>query len=123
MTTLRQGRISTLLFSAFLAVMLLVVPCKVRNSIEDALGIPQTSVLNKSQTAHHSCCVEKTDIVLTSTVETAGISAFLFQPDFISHEALFAAEENDFETGYNYLENSSTTVPLYILYQQYKVHL
>lgn len=121
MTTHKRKNLSSILFSAFLAALLLVVPCKVRNAIESALEIPTTSVVNKSQTAHHSCCVERMDAVTSS-------STSLTLPTFFPLETLetfaFDFKESEEPSSDFIVQNHVTTdAPLYILYQNYKVYL
>ncbi|TNE27343.1 MAG: hypothetical protein EP346_12700 [Bacteroidetes bacterium] len=113
----------SLLFSAFLAVMLLVVPCKVRNAIETALDIPTTSVTNKSQTTHHSCCVERMDAI--ASVETSlsqPITLGLEPSEIFDLSCQPLAGEQFHVEGFN-VASIGIDVPLYILYQNYKVYL
>lgn len=107
-----------------LLLLLALSPCKVRNFIELQLGIPQTSVLNKSQTTiTNSNCAEletstfNTNPAKKHTKTLATITAgFQFVIRFIPTK----------KTDTNYQETSLhnvVNIPLYILYQQFKDYL
>jgi hypothetical protein len=117
------NKLYTILSIFGLVLLLLLSPCKVRNFIQSELGIPQTQVLNKSQTAiSQSNCqnFELSKIVQTISKQT------LQQLDFQISEA------SSFEFAINlitYSFNLNTSriqqvsdVPLYILYQNLKVY-
>ena len=106
-----------------LVLLLLLSPCKVRNFVQSELGIPQTIVLNKSQTtiAQSSCqtfeLVETVELVSEPTVQKAN---------------LLSLETSRFDVS-SYVEKHSfnltsargqqvSDVPLYILYQHLKVY-
>ncbi|MGE5942935.1 MAG: hypothetical protein ACM31G_01220 [Flavobacteriales bacterium] len=106
-----------------LAVLLLLSPCKVRNYIQAELGLPQTQVLNKSQsTISQSNCqtFEVSDAVQTITKPTLQQShviipetyRLVFTPDLFKQSIHPITSRN----------HSVSFVPLYILYQNLKVY-
>jgi len=106
-----------------LVLLILLSPCKVRNFIQAELGIPQTKVLNKSQsTISESNCqtFEFSETIQTITKPTFQQSDFLISEashfDFASY--LF---KNSFNLNTPRTQQVSD-VPLYILYQNLKVY-
>lgn len=106
-----------------LAVLLLLSPCKIRNFIQEQLGVPQTEVLNKSQsTISQSNCV---------TFQTSKTIQTLSKPTF-KQASLQISEYHTFECTTNLVKHSFisdtlrkqrvSNVPLYILYQNLKVN-
>lgn len=115
--------ISSILSIFGLALLLLLSPCQVRNFIQAELGIPQTKVLNKSQsTISQSNC---RTFEIPETIQTNSKPIFQL-PDFLISEAYH------FEFTINLLSHSFilnpsrnqlvSDVPLYILYQNLKVY-
>jgi len=106
-----------------LVLLLLISPCKVRNSIQAELGIPQTKVLNTSQSAISLSNCQTFE--LSETVQTIS-KPTLNQCDFLISEA------SRFDFTIYLLKHSfnlhtsrsqqATDVPLYILYQNLKVY-
>ncbi len=106
-----------------LVLLLLISPCKVRNFIQAELGIPQTKVLNKSQsTISQSNCQ---NFELSGTVQTISRHTFQ-QPDFPFPEASiveFAINLIKYSFNLHTLRNQLVSnVPLYILYQNIQVY-
>jgi len=106
-----------------LVLLLLLSPCKVRNYIQSELGIPQTKVLNKSQsTISQSNCQT---FEVSKTVQT--VSEQTFQQSDLFTSEIFRLEDN-FESLYrpcyscSSRNNSTAVVPLYILFQNLKIY-
>ncbi|TXK00083.1 hypothetical protein [Flagellimonas aequoris] len=110
--------------SVLLIGLLLLAPCKVRNTIESSLGLTTTKVTNKikATAASKTCCAS---FVTVSTAKAKEINAqpLPFLP--ITTTALAALGS----TGNQPLLHSDNevalppSVPLYILYQQFKGYL
>ncbi len=106
-----------------LVLLLLLSPCKVRNFIEAELGIPQTKVLNKSQsTISQSNCQT---FAFSETIQTVTKPNFQ-QPDFLVSEVSHF-EFTTYLLRHSFNLNTSrnqqvSNVPLYILYQNLKVY-
>lgn len=106
-----------------LVLLLLLSPCKVRNVIQAEFGIPQTKVLNKSQSTISKLNCQTFD--LSETVPTIS-KPTLQQPDFLSPEV----SRFDFIGNlprYSFNLNTSRSqqvlgVPLYILYQNINIY-
>ena len=106
-----------------MALLLLFSPCKVRNFIEVELGLPQTEVLNKSQSiVSQSDCqtFDLSEIIHSSSKPTIQKPDFLISDDSNSefrvnlHSCLF--------TPYTSVIQQVAEIPLYILYQNLKLH-
>lgn len=106
-----------------LVLLLLLLPCKVRNFIQSELGVPQTQVLNKSKSAIYESDCQTFEVATTiQTIPKPTIQ----QSDFPFSDAY------SFEFTINSLTNSYTQipsnnkkvsgVPLYILYQNIQVY-
>lgn len=106
-----------------LVLLLLLSPCKVRNFIQAELGVPQTKVLNKSQsTISQSKCQtfevsETVQNISKSTFQQSvllisGASRFDFTIHLIKHPFSLKASRS----------LQATDVPLYILYQNLKIY-
>lgn len=115
---------ASLILSIFgLVVLLLFSPCKVRNFIQVELGIPQTEVLNKSQSiASQSDCLtyEVSKTVLAYSKPS------LHQPSFLLTE-VDSFEPTINQTSYLFTPYTSVNklvcdIPLYILYQNLKIY-
>ncbi|MFB9056158.1 hypothetical protein ACFFU9_05315 [Mariniflexile ostreae] len=115
-----------LLWSVLGLIMLLVFsPCQVRNAMQSAFGLEQTSVLNKSQTTVQtsSCAIidrlqssntlskTKTKVTLSSGLTT---SLFTLAKFFPKKQAL---------TSLTKWHTTLPVVPLYILFKNLKVYL
>nr|WP_297785838.1 hypothetical protein [uncultured Allomuricauda sp.] len=111
-----------ILFIALLAGVLLVAPCKVRNSLEHALGLEKSEVSNKLKTtaSSNACASYEAVQMENSAAYELGIST-LVSPTVIT-DALFTISNSD-ETGYTYQkQHLASVVPLYILYRQFKIY-
>jgi len=106
-----------------LVLLLLLSPCKFRNFIQAELGLPQTKVLNKSQSAiSQSNCqtLELSETVQTISKPTLNQSDLLISEasrfDFIIYLIKHSFNLNTSRS------RQATDVPLYILYQNLKVY-
>ena len=115
--------VSLMLSILGMALLLMFSPCKVRNFIEVELGLPQTEVLNKSQSI-----VSQSDC---QSFEASEIVQYNSKPTLHQHDLLFTDASNiEISTNLpNHLFTSHTSVfqqvadiPLYILYQNLKIH-
>lgn len=115
--------ISSMLSISGLVLLLLLSPCKVRNYIQSELGIPQTKVLNKSQsTISHSNCLN---------VEVSDIVQSVLKPTFQQLD-LFVLESYKFGFSLGLFNqsiysissrnHSVSAIPLYILYQNFQIY-
>lgn len=110
-----------ILFIALLAGLLLVAPCKVRNSLEHALGLEKSEVSNKIKTTVSTSCasyeaVQHSESTTSqSDMATAPLPAVTTPSYFTASSSgknLCAAEK----------ESVASVVPLYILYRQFKIY-
>lgn len=117
---LQVKNISTILSIFGLALLLLLSPCKVRNFFQTELGIPQTTVLNKSQS-----------VISQSNCKTFEVFKTVSKPTFQHPDSpISEASRFDFPIyllKYSFNLNTSRSqqvsdVPLYILYQNLKVY-
>lgn len=117
-------KLYTILSIFGLVLLLLLSPCKVRNSIQAELGIPQTNALNKSQSViSQSNCqtFEFSQVVQTiskSTVEQAYIPIIL---EGCSFGLILKKNKHSFLLNKS-RSTQATDVPYYILYQNLKVY-
>ena len=108
-----------------LTLLLLLAPCRVRNFIQEELGLTQTEVSNKNiATVNHSAC---STVNTTETVFSNIKSLTQSSPLLTKNKVDFAFNAIDFKTNlassYNTRNSSVSVVPLYILYQNLKVYL
>lgn len=103
--------------------LFLIAPCKVRNYIQAELGIPQTHVLNKSQTtiSQSNCLTFEVSkpATATSKISLKFIDFFVAEKFSTLHLQSQLKNNNNLK-----ISNSKriTTIPLYILYQNIKVY-
>lgn len=108
-----------------LAVLLLLSPCKVKGAIQAELGLVETEVSNKNQTTLSS-----------SNCSTFEFNTETLTPTKFSVEYLTAIPAGNFDFTFNEFDlseksedlsltrnHSVSLIPLYILYQNFKVHL
>lgn len=108
-----------------LTLLLLLAPCRVRNFIQEELGLTQTEVSNKNiTTVNRSAC---STVNTTETVFSNIKSLTQSSPLLTKNKVDFAFNAIDFKTNlassYNTRNSSVSVVPLYILYQNLKVYL
>ena len=106
-----------------LVLLILLSPCKVRNFIQAELGVPQTKVLNKSQTTiSHSNCQS---IEVSESIQ-ADVNSSVQQPDLLNantyrFELIFVFSKQ-FLTQSTSSSKLVADVPLYILHQRFQVY-
>ena len=108
-----------------LTLLLLLAPCRVRNFIQEELGLTQTEVSNKNiTTVNRSAC---STVNTTETVFSNIKSLTQSSPLLTKNKVDFSFNAIDFKTNlassYNTRNSSVSVVPLYILYQNLKVYL
>ena len=106
-----------------LAVLLLLSPCKVRGAIQAELGFPKTEVSNKNQTtlSNSSCSAyESTTKTLSNTKFSAEYLPAIPAGNSNSNEFDLAEQSVDL---YPTRNHPVSLIPLYILYQNFKVYL
>ncbi|MDV7186063.1 hypothetical protein R3X25_02115 [Lutibacter sp. TH_r2] len=107
-----------------LGLLLLLSPCKVRNYIQENLNLPQTEVSNKSKTTFNNSKCNNLEIVTKTIVKTKK----LFQQSPIitpNYKLTFGAVVyciNFLQLPVN-RSCTSSKIPLYILYQNFKNYL
>ncbi len=110
-----------------LVFLLLFSPCKVRNFIQAELNVPLTEVSSKSQTttSNLSCYSrEVTDISLLQTIPSS-IKVYPFFINRAFNLSFSFGEIFHYKTRIDYQKkrNVTTSVPLYILFKNFKVYL
>lgn len=112
------------LLSVFgLVLLLLLSPCKVRNFVQAELGVPQTQVLNKSQTTISTTNCVAFDVAEINHSSSTSVTKVL---DIFFNEKLFAFHSLIQPKATNALRISKSklipSIPLYILYQNIQVY-
>ncbi len=106
-----------------LVLFLLLTPCKVRNFIQSELGVPQTKVLNKSQsTISQSNCL---NFKVSDIVQSVSNPTFQQLDLFVLETFNFGFKLDLFNQSIYSISSrnrSVSTVPLYILYQNFLVY-
>lgn len=99
-------------------------PCKVREYIEFQLDLPQSEVVNKSQTTlNTSNCAsfENTDFTLASSKNSSQNKSVLAIQNFSS--SISAVSLTDQKATFQNIRNLSVSLtPYYILYRNFKVY-
>ncbi len=116
-------KVNSILSIFGLVLLFLLSPCKVRNYIQSELGIPQTKVLNKSQsTISQSNCLNFDVFEIVQSVSKLTIQ----QPDLFVYESFnFGFTPDLLNLSFYPISSRNQTVsviPLYILYQNFKVY-
>ncbi|RSK39860.1 hypothetical protein [Mangrovimonas spongiae] len=117
--------IASLLSLVGLAVLLILSPCKVRNFIQQELGIQQTEVSNKNKTTISlSNCVDTEITTDNFTLEKNSFSQQLIATKTGISTSFIATDFSYNHTpSYVARKHTSATIPLYILYQNFKNYL
>ncbi len=106
-----------------LALLLLISPCKVRNFLQAEVGVPQTNVLNKSQSTISNASCVAFDVAeinhSSSTSVKKALDFFVNEPAFILHFQVRSKTNNTLRISKSKLISS---IPLYILYQNIQVY-
>lgn len=108
-----------------LIMLLLLSPCKVRNSIEFALGIPQTKVSNRNiaTVSNNSCSVYEVRNAKVSVSQPTKPKPPLLTVTISSNDGKIIGVFNPTFTRNERWEESASPVPYYLLYQNFKVYL
>lgn len=117
---------STLFPIIGLIFLLLFSPCKVRNFVQAELNVPQTEVSNKSQTTHNqlSCYdSEITDASLIQVASSTKISAVFLTRAFNFSLYFVESFARKITTDYQKKRFITSSIPLYILFKNFKVYL
>lgn len=106
-----------------LVLLLLLSPCKVRNFIQAELGVPQTNVLNKSQTTLSSTSCVAFDVVeINHSSSTSGTKKL----DNLANDEFFAFHFPVLSKIAPHIRISKSklipSLPFYILYQKFQVY-
>ena len=117
---------STLFPIIGLIFLLLFSPCKVRNYVQAELNIPQTEVSNKSQTTHSYITCYDIEITDASLIQVA--SSTKSSPAFLTKAfnfSFFFTERfpDKITTDYEKKRFVTSSIPLYILFKNFKVYL
>ncbi|GAA4300040.1 hypothetical protein [Aestuariibaculum suncheonense] len=103
--------------------LLLLSPCKVRNFIQDELGVPKTEISNKNKTTFNPSC-DTSDVVLNSL--NKDIKADQSVPAILTPFE-FTLTISNLAKDYSSLQDTETIrvspIPLYILYRNFKDYL
>ena len=109
-----------------LVFLLLFSPCKVRNFIQAELNVPLTEVSSKSQTttSNLSCYSrEVTDIFLLQTISSIKIFPVFINRFFNLSFQFVEIFPNKIRIDYQKKRHVTPSVPLYILFKNFKVYL
>ena len=103
--------------------LLLLSPCKLRNLIQDQIGVETTEATNKSKaTLSPASCVAFEEVTATTLKNDSAFQKLAVLPTSVT--AVFYSTEINTEVGplltSQILRN--VPVPLYILYQNFKDH-
>jgi len=120
---LKTRNIRTLLSVFGLATLLLLSPCKVRNFIQAEVGVPQTTVLNKSQTSISTTSCVSFDVAeskhSSSTPVTKTVDIFFNEKTYAFHFPIQPKVTNAIRIS---TSKPIPSTPLYILYQNIQVY-
>ncbi len=128
---MNQKKRNILSYFQVLAFGLILVfsPCSVRNSIQDALGVAQTEVTNKSKTTNNFeelCSTLNVDLTgdhpSELTNSTPGPFTFGNFKDYSSQKE-WIIDESISLSQYKAPTTVKDKTPLYLLHQQFKVYL
>lgn len=118
--------LSSLLSITGLVLLLVLSPCKVRNSIQDVFEIPKTEVSNKSISAlkNGTCDVASsvTTVLSKSNISLQLSQALLVKPSAFKTNTI-ALSERPITQYYNARAEITPLVPYYILFQNNKAYL
>jgi len=114
-----------ILLATLLAGLLLVAPCKVRNTIETSLGMTTSKVSNKikSTVAKTSCASYDANLAAKTEMGSSQDLGLSLAPAILSVALLFPIRNSENNVLSTRFKKSSLIVPLYILYLHFKVYL
>lgn len=106
-----------------IVLLLLISPCKVRNFVQAEIDVPQTEVSNKSKSSVSKSKCQS--LVISKKTQTISKPSFE-QPEhflsaFIDLELAIDSLNDSFKL-YTSQNQLNAEIPLYILYQNLKVH-
>ncbi|HIC33123.1 MAG TPA: hypothetical protein EYO76_14520 [Flavobacteriaceae bacterium] len=107
-----------------LAFLLLVSPCKVRNFFQAELGLPQTEVSNKNKStfSNYSCDHLEVNVIKTSTSKS-NPQHIAILPEALDYTFALVENSNSNTQLQGAQITSTTPIPLYILYKNFKDYL
>ncbi len=111
----------------FFALLLLVAPCKVRNSIEIALGIEKTEVSNKTKALTSAmCCASKAKVVCIAETQTEQqhrlVVNYPADQDHNTSHLKTSSESIHNVRAAVARQSRGITIPYYILHSNFKVY-
>jgi len=110
-----------------LVLLLLLSPCKVRHFIQAELGVPQTQVLNKSQTSlgQSNCnsAIDSTILAFRSTPRAQQTQALLAIFSKLELASTLLVFPHRFAFSHASKIYAASPIPLYILYHRFKNYL
>jgi len=111
------------LASSALMLILVLSPCKLRNFIQSQLNLEQTEVTSKSKTRLASSCIhfEEISTVIHSDVKPEVKDSSVFS-DLAFNVSLVDLNTKINNSAFS-IDFNVHSIPLYILYQNFKVHL
>lgn len=108
-----------------MVLLLVIAPCKIRNSIESALGVENTTAINKSKASFNDNSCHTIDGLPASEI----VSKNAINPPVTSAVATgtspigFPLLSNTHFSPYLRKEKSVSPVPYYLLYRQFRAYL
>ncbi|WP_421802487.1 hypothetical protein [Flagellimonas sp.] len=111
-----------ILFTALLAGLLLVAPCKVRNSLEHALGLEKSEVSNKIKTTVSTSCASYEAVQHSESTTSHQLDRTTAPLPAVTTPSYFAASNSGKHLYVAEKQSVASVVPLYILYRQFKIY-
>lgn len=111
-----------ILFIALLAGLLLVAPCKVRNSLEHALGLEKSEISNKIKTTVSTSCASYEAVQHSENIESHQLDRTTALLPAVTTPSYFTASNSGKHFYAAEKQNFASVVPLYILYRQFKIY-
>ncbi|MCK0159898.1 hypothetical protein [Allomuricauda sp. F6463D] len=112
-----------ILFTTLLAGLLLVAPCKVRNSLEHSLGLEKSEVSNKLKTTISiKSCASYEAVQISQDHTTKVVDIGTLQLPAMASTIVFTASNNHKKFSAVKKQPFAAEVPLYILYRQFQVY-
>jgi len=111
-----------ILFTALLAGLLLVAPCKVRNSLEHALGLEKSEVSNKIKTTVSTSCASYEAVQHRESTTSHQLDRATALLPAVATPSYFTASNSGKHLNAAEKQRFASVVPLYILYRQFKIY-
>ncbi|MBZ9619547.1 hypothetical protein [Psychroflexus lacisalsi] len=116
--------IATIFSILGLAALLLLSPCKLRNFIQSELGVDQTQVTNKSKSLASQSSCQFQDIIQTKSAQSPSDVQQFSDAGHINFSIDFEVASLSSSVQNEYIRpNLASSVPLYILFNHFKVYL